>query len=358
MSDGSPTSPTAPTSVTDLSDAVALQQLMTAYQISQATWVATHLGVADLLSDGPQTAEDLGRATGTHGPSLSRLLRALAAYGVFDEVAPGRFAVTSLSACLRKDDPHSVRDQVLMWGSPHFWQTTADLMYCVQTGESAISHLFGTASSFEYYRTHPEVGAVMHAGWAAAGRIRAEAVLRAYDFSADGILVDVGGNRGQLLAPILRASPSLRGVLCDLPHVVEEAASFLEASGVADRCTRVGGDMFTEVPAGGDTYLLSLVIHDWDDAEALTILRNCRRAMRPEATLLIVERVVPTPLDQSVAAQQAVTMDLLMLAQTGGRERTEAEYAALLAAAGFALARLIPTQAGYSLVQCTPDAAR
>lgn len=357
MSHGSPARPTAPPIVPDLSAPVALLHLMSTYQITQAIYVATRLGVAELLADGPKTAEELAQATGTHGPSLSRLLRALAAYGVFDEVAPGQFALTSLGACLREDAPHSVRDGVLMWGSPHYWQTTADLLRCVQTGESAFSHLFGTATSFEYYRTHPEEGAMMHAGWAAAGRMRAEAVLGAYDFSASGTLVDLGGNRGQLLVPILHAYPTVRGVLCDLPHVVEEATPFLERAGVADRCTVVGGDIFTEVPAGGDTYLLSLVIHDWDDAAALTILRNCRRAMRPHATLLLVERVVPTPLDQSVAAQQAVITDLVMLLMTGGRERTESEYAALLAAADFALEGIIPTQAGYSLVQSTAGIA-
>src|SRR5579859_232255 len=357
MSHESPGRPTPPPTVSDLSAPVALQHLMMTYQITQAIYTATQLGVAELLADGPKSAKDLAQATGTHGPSLSRLLRALVAYGVFDEGAPDQFALTSLGTCLRKDAPNSVRDGVLMWGSPHYWQTTADLLYCVQTGESAISHLFGTATSFEYYRTHPEVGAMMHAGWAAAGRIRAEAVLGVYDFSASGILVDVGGNRGQLLAPILHAYPSVQGVLYDLPHVVEEAAPFLERAGVADRCTLVGGDIFTAVPAGGDTYLLSMILHDWDDAKAITILRNCHRAMPPHATLLLVERVLPTPLDQSVTTQQAVIIDLIMLLMTGGRERTQAEYAALLAAAGFALERIIPTQAGYSLVQSTANIA-
>jgi hypothetical protein len=337
----------------DLSAPVALQHLVTSYQINQAVCVATRLGVAELLTDGPKTADELAQATGTHAPSLFRLLRALAAFAVLDEVVPGQFALTPVGACLQADAPNSLRDAVLMWGSAHFWQTAADLLHCVQTGESATAHLFGTANPFEYYRAHPDVGAMMHAGWAALGRIRAQAVVAVYDFPASGTLVDVGGNRGQLLVPILQAYPALRGVLFDLPHVVEEAAPFLQRAGVADRCTLIGGDMFVDVPAGGDTYLLSSVIHDWEDAEAQAILQSCRQAMAPQATLLLVERVLPTPLDHTLAAQEAATTDLTMLLRTGGRERTDAEYAALLTQASFALERIIPTQTGYSVVQST-----
>ena len=337
----------------DLDAPAALERLVNGYKIAQAVYVAARLGVADRLADGPRTVAELARTTDTHAPSLSRLLRALAAFGVLDQVAQDQFALTSMGACLRTDAPNSIRDGVLMWGSPNFWQTITDLLHCVQTGETALKHLFGAATPFAYYQQHPELAATMNAGWAALGGIRARAVVAAYDFSSCRLLVDVGGNRGQLLAPILQAYPALRGVLFDLPHVVVEAAPFLERAGVVARCRVEGGDMFAEIPSGGDTYLLSAVLHDWEDEQALAILRSCRRVMAPGATLLLVERVLPAILDRSAASQEAVLGDLTMLLRTGGRERTDAEYAALLAAAGFTLERIIPAPAGYSVIKST-----
>jgi hypothetical protein len=344
------------TTASDLGAPAALWHLANSFQISQAIYVAARLGVADLLTDGPKSAEELARATGAHAPSLFRLLRALAAFDVFDEIAPGQFALTPMGACLRADAPNSLRDAVLMWGSEHFWQAMADMLHCVQTGETAVQHLFGVSNPFEYYQQHPEVGAMMNAAWAARGRILAQEVVAAYDFSAAGTIIDVGGNRGQILAPILRAYRTPRGVLFDLPHIVEQASPLLEQAGVADRCTLVGGDMFAEVPAGGDTYMLSRVIHDWDDAQAIAIVRNCRKAMGPQATLLLIECVLPTRLDHSLAVQEAVTLDLTMLLRTGGRERTDAEYAMLLASAGFAMGRILHTRSGFGVIECTPVA--
>jgi hypothetical protein len=176
-------------------------------------------------------------------------------------------------------------------------------------------------------------------------------VVAAYAFPASATVVAVGGNRGQILAPILRAYPSLRGVLFDVPNVVAVAGLFLEEAGVLDRCTLVGGDMFAEVPSGGDIYLLSRVIHDWDDAKATAILQTCRRAVRSQTTLLLVEWALPATLDHSANVQVSVQGDLNMLIRTGGRERTGAEYEALLTAADFALERIIPTPSGYSVIK-------
>ena len=339
------------TASTDISAPIALRQLATAYQISQAVSVAARLRLAELLASGPKAADELATATGTHAPSLFRLLRALTAFGVFDEVAPGRFALTSIGECLRADAPHSLRDAVVMWGSENFWQTTADLLHSIQTGETAVQHLFGVATPFEYYQSRPELGAMMNAVWAASAQDLPSEVVAAYDFPASATVVDVGGNRGQILAPVLQAYPSLRGVLFDLPNVIAVAAAFLNEAGVLDRCTLVGGDLFVEVPSGGDIYILSRVIHDWDDAKASAILRTCRRAMSLRTTLLLVERALPATLDHSANVQVSVQGDLNMLLRTGGRERTDAEYEALLAAAGFALERIIPTPSGYSVIQ-------
>lgn len=343
-----------PTTATEVSASVTLRQLATGYQISQAVYVAARLGLADLMTEGPKTAEELAQATSAHAPSLYRLLRVLTAFGVFDEDTPGRFALTSVGACLRTDSPDSQRDAVLMWGSENFWQTARDLLHCVQTGETAIQHLFGVASPFEYYQLHPDLGAMMNAGWAALAHGFPDEVAAAYDFTGARTLVDVGGNRGQVLAPILQAYPDLRGILYDLPRVIAAATPFLEAAGVADRCTLVGGNMFDEIPSGGDIYLLSRVIHDWDDARALAILRACRAAMRPQAVLLLVERALPQHLDHSPNVQVSVQGDLTMLIRAGGRERTDAEYAVLLAAAGFAFKAATITTSGYDIIEAAP----
>jgi hypothetical protein len=325
-------------SAIDLASPGALLRLATGYRVSQAVYVATRLRLADMLADCPKSADELAHDTETHALSLRRLLRMLAAYGVVVEDEIDRFALTPLGACLRADAPNSVRDHVLMAGSKDFWQDWSDLSHCVTTGEFAASHLHGVANAFDYYTQHPEIGAMMNAGFASSARIVAHAVAAAYDFSGAGTIVDVAGGQGRLLATILRGTPAARGVLCDLPAVVAGAAPLLAAEGVADRCTVVAGDIFAEVPQGGDVYLLSRIIHDWDDARALTILRNCRLAMRPEATLLLVEVVLPDRLEPSTLAQEQTLHDLNMLVRTGGKERTKDEYRALLGAAGFALA--------------------
>ena len=334
----------------DLTIRVALLQLTTSYRVSQAIYAAARLGVADLLADGPKSSKELARDTGANAPSLARLLRTLVAFGLLREAEPARFALTSQGAYLQADHPQSLRDAVLMFGSEDFWRTWGDLVHCVQTGESATSHLFGVSNAFAYYAQHPDVNAMMNAGFVANGRVGADAVVAAYDFSASETLVDVGGGRGQLLAAILRAHPTLRGMLFDQPHVVIEARPLLEAAGVADRCQIVGGDLFTEIPTGGDTYLLMNIIHDWDDAQALAILKNCYTAMRPQTTILLIEQMPLTHIVPSATTQSQTLSDLNMLVRTGGQQRTEQEFRALFGEAGFDLVGVTPTQPAYSLL--------
>ena len=237
-----------------------------------------------------------------------------------------------------------------MFGSEDFWRTWGDLLHCVETGESATSYLFGVPNAFAYYAQHPDVNAMMNAGFVANGRVGAAAVVAAYDFSASGTLVDVGGGHGQLLAAILQAHPTLRAILFDQSHVVVGARPLLEAAGVADRCQIVGGDLFTEIPTG-DTYLLMNIIHNWDDAQALAILKNCHQAMRPQTTILLIEQLLPTHISPSATTQSQTLADLNMLVRTGGRQRTEQEFRALLGAAGFDLVGVIPTQTAYSVIK-------
>jgi hypothetical protein len=329
------------TSFTDPPPFVALFQMITGYYISQAIYVAATLGIADWLKDGPCSSDELAHATGTHAPSLHRLLRLLVSAGVFAEQEDGRFALTPIGAYLQTELPGSLRAVALQYTGP--LQAWSALLHSVQTGETAFDHLF-EMGLFPYLAHHPEEAAIFNAAMTALSTQVATAVVAAYDFSPFGTIVDVGGGQGALLRAILRATPTARGILFDLPQVVTGAKELTEAAGLTERCTVVGGDFFAAVPAGGDAYLLSGVIPDWDEERSVAILHNCHRAMSPQGKLLLVEAVVPARIDRSAASQFSVRGDVNMLVHTGGRNRTEAEYRTLFEAAGFQLTRIIPTQ--------------
>ncbi len=336
--------------VSQVATATALLDLMESYRRSAAIYVFTRLGVADLLASGAKTVEELVRDTGTHGPSLARLLQALCALDIVREETRGQFALAPMGECLRTDHPASVAGTVLMYGEDNFWRTWGDLFYCVQTGESSMRHLYGAANPFEYYAQHPDLGAVMHSGFAAIARVEALAVTAAYDFPQTGIIVDVAGGQGQLLTSILQARAEARGLLFDLPEVVERARPLLERAGVSDRCVVEGGDIFTAVPSGGSLYLLSRILHDWDDAQAEAILRKCRQAMPTGAPLLVIEAILPEQTTTSARDLRVALADLNMLVRTGGHERTGAEYRRLLAGASFTVTTITPTECAYSII--------
>ena len=274
--------------------AADLTRLVNGFQAAQAVHAAAVLGVADLLAGGPRASDDLAAATDTHAPSLYRLLRALAAVGVLEEDGERRFALTALGECLRADAPEPVGAWAVHVGQPYFWDAWGDLLHSVRTGETAFRALHGE-DTWSWRSRHPEAGAVFDAAMTAASRRANRALVDAYDFSRFGTVVDVGGGHGALLAGLLARHPAMRGVLFDQPHVVAGAADVLAAAGVADRCEIVGGDFFDDVPAGGDAYLLKWILHDWDDEEAVAILRACRAAAPDGGALLVVERVIARP---------------------------------------------------------------
>lgn len=234
----------------ELSPWDALYRMTNAYQISQAIHVAATLGIADLLKDGPRGVDDLTAATGTNASALYRLLRALASVGIFVE-GDGHFGLTPLAEYLRSDVPASVRAWAMMIGRPYAWSTWAHLLDSVRTGEPAFPEIYGT-SVWEYRAAHPEESAIFDAAMNTLSTAAVAAVVRSYDFSAMRLLVDVGGGQGEMLAGILAANPSLRGILLDQPHVVAGAAPLLERAGVADRCQVVGGSFVEQVPLGAD----------------------------------------------------------------------------------------------------------
>ena len=327
---------------------LVLQQLIQGFQVTQGIYVAAKLGIADLLKDGPHTSEDLARATGTHAPSLYRVLRLLTAVGLLTEGEAHHFALTPLGAYLQTGVPGSMRETVLLYGEKPVWHVWGNLLHSVETGEPSFQHVFGLAL-FEYNQQHPEHATLfnnMMTEWTASV---APTVAAAYDFSATGTLVDVGGGHGQMLASILHAHPTLHGVLFDLPHVVKGAPPLLEAAGVADRCQVIGGDAFAAVPADYETYLLSRVIHDWDDERAMALLARCHQAMKPQGRVLLVERVIVTGSSPQVLVLES-DVQMLVLSY-GGRERTDAEYCALLNAAGFELSRLIAVLPPFYVIE-------
>ncbi|SFC12957.1 Dimerisation domain-containing protein [Polaromonas sp. OV174] len=328
---------------------VQVIQMATAFWVSRAVYVAARLGIADLLADGPKSVQALADATQTHGPSLYRLLRALASLGLFTESGGQRFALTEHGATLQTGAPGSARSTVMALAGPWMWGAWSEFAYSVQTGKTAFNKAWGMPL-FDYLAQHSDEARFFGEAMMGVHGGEAAAVAAAYDFSAQQTVIDVGGGTGGLLAAILQEHPHLQGVLYELPHVAPEARAHLTACGVVDRCQLLTGSFFDSVPAGGDAYVMSHVIHDWDEEKCLTILRHCRQAMAQDSRLLIVECVLP-PGDEP---HMGKILDLVMLTVPGGQERSGEEYAGLLAKAGFRLTRIVPTASAVSVVEAQP----
>jgi SAM-dependent methyltransferase len=326
---------------------LTLRRLIAGWWVSKAVHVAAKLGIADLLAGGPMQVAELARATQTHEPSLYRLLRALASLGIFAETERG-FELTPIADHLRSDSPSSVRGLAMLHGEPWHWRAWEDALHSVKTGEPAFDRAHGE-DFFGFLRDHRDAAAVFDEAMSGISRSQHAAIVDAYDFSGIDHLVDVGGGHGTLLALVLSAYPNLTGTLFDLPDVVEGARPALERAGVADRCEVVGGDFFESVPSG-DAYLLAHVVHDWRDPEAARILANCRRSIAPRGRLVLTEIVIPPGNEFS----HGKLLDLEMLVCFTGRERTEAEYARLLDAAGFRLTQVVPTAGDDSAIEAVP----
>lgn len=322
-----------------------LNQLISGYMKTQAVYVAAKLGIADLLVKGGRTAEELAQATHMHAPSLFRLLRALASLGVFAEDESSRFVLTPMGECLRSDVPGSQRALAIMSGEEHF-KAWGELLYSIQTGQTSFDKLYGMPI-FDFLSQNLEQAKVFDAAMVGVHGRETAAMTDAYDFSEIGVLADVGGGNGSLLSFVLKTYPSMKGMLYDLPGVVERAKAGLQAAGLADRCQVIGGSFFESIPEGADAYLMRHIIHDWDDEKSLTILRNIHRAMRPDARLLVIEGVIPPGNDPCFSK----LLDLTMLTLPGGKERTADEYRTLFRAGGFELTRIVPTQAEISVIE-------
>ncbi len=324
---------------------VQMVQLLSGFQVSQALYVAAKIGVADRLVDGPVPVAQLGSELDTDPLALSRLLRTLSSLGVFSETEPGTFGLTPLGTTLVSDREGSMRDLALMWMETHY-APFAGLLDTVRSGQCAATQHYGQPF-FSWLATRPEqVDRFSRAMANLTDGIKAGAIA-GYDFPDTGTIVDVGAADGALLAKVLEAAPDATGIAFDLPHVVAEAAATLKGYGLGDRLTAEGGDFFEAVPSGAETYLLSMVLHDWNDADATRLLTNIRTAAVPGARVIAFELVMPTG-DQPHMSKM---IDLTMLGMLDGRERTDSEMRALFEGAGLIYDGATPTPTPIAIVE-------
>ncbi len=318
-------------------------QMIFGFWVSRITYAAAKLGIADILSDGAKSFDEIATSVGAHAPSIYRLLRALASVGLLNEDDEKRFALTPLGETLKSGAMRSFAIAEL--GEDHFvaW---GNLLHSVKTGEKAFDNIFGMPV-WQYYAEHPENGAIFNEAMTDLTLAVEAAVMEAYDFSPFEKIVDVGGGHGSFLASILKANTRAQGVLFDAPQVADGARARFDAEGLTPRCEVVGGDFFKAVPEGGDLYAMKMILHDWDDEQCVAILRNCHRAMKENGKIAVVEMVV-TPHDEPSPSK---LIDINMLVMTGGRERTREEFASLFEAAGFKLSRVIQTSSPVSIVE-------
>ena len=310
---------------------------------SQALYVAAKLGIADLLANGPKRVDELATSAGADAPSLYRVLRALASIGVFEEQDNQVFALTPSAEPLRSDVPNSLRDVAIFWGEEWNWEVWGNILYSVQTGKSAWAQIHGE-QVFDFFARNQEAARIFDRAMTSFSGVATKAVLEAYDFSDVRTIVDIAGGQGRLLNAVLEANPSMRGVLFDLPHVIESAK---QTTSVGDRCEYATGDFFVSVPSGGDAYMMKHIIHDWDDERAITILKNIKDAMNPGGRVLVVESVIAEGNGQDFGK----LLDIEMLVSPGGKERTAAEYEDLFRRAGLRLTRIVPTKSPYSVIE-------
>jgi SAM-dependent methyltransferase len=325
----------------------ALLRLIGGYRVTQAIYVVTKLGVPDALSQGPKDAATLAAESGVRPDRLYRVLRALASIGLFTMDDRARFDLTDTGRLLRTQPGGSFANAAIFAGEEPY-RAWGDLLHSVRTGETAFDHTYGVGH-FEYLAHHPEASTTFN-------RLMAWSVgvagypLEGYDLGRHELLVDVGGGTGSLIGMALRTYPRLRGILFDRATAVKEAPAVLREYGVADRCEIRTGSAFDGVPAGGDVYVMSRVLHDWPDDQASRLLTNCRRAMAEGSVLLLVDGVLP----EGLAAPSRLWIDLVMMVLTGGHERTESEWRALLRGAGFSLSQIRPTPTNQDLIEARP----
>jgi orsellinic acid C2-O-methyltransferase len=319
---------------------------------SQAIGAAAQLGIADLMADGCESVHDLARAAKCHPESLRSLLRSLATLDLCVEADDGSYTLTSTGRLLRSDDPSSVHACAIWWGR-YLWPLWGELVESIRSGRS-VRELRTGATGFAHVESDPQAAAVFNRAMTERTRHAAVEIMRVCDFTSVRRLIDVGGGHGELVIQLLVAYPALRAVVFDLPHAVGLAAARIDAAGLGERSECVAGSFLEAVPAGADAYVLKSVVHNWNDEDALRILKNCRRAMAVDGRLMLVERVKPRRAGRSALDQALARTDLNMLIGVGGRERSRRQFHTLLRNAGFDSVRFSPTAMELCIIEASP----
>lgn len=335
---------------TPAADRAALAEMINGLRWTQMLSVAARLGIADRLRQGAKTVRQLAEETRCQEDCLYRVLRTLAGRGIFAEEDGRRFRLTAAAELLRSDVPGSLRVTALVAGEDWYWNAWGALAHTVSTGETGFDHVYGS-NTWDWFAQHPEPASLFNAFQSENTLADNAAVIDAYDFSAYRLVADVGGGEGILLSAILRRNPQTRGILFDLPHVVADARKRVPPQ-LQPRVEFLPGDFFRTVPAAADLYLLKFIIHDWTDEKARAILVTCRRSMDAGATLLLVDHVI-CGRNQPCEAKPG---DVAMMVRTGGRNRTQEEYRALLTESGFELQKVGFTSRGLGLLTAAPRA--
>ncbi len=346
MNTGS-TSTLGPAPALEMPPAAQLMQIAGGAFTTQAVYIAAKLGFADLLKDGARSAEFLAVATSTNEGALYRVLRALASIGIFSEIGERTFANSPMSETLREDHPESTREITIWLNEPVHWNVYAEMMYSVRTGEPAWDRVVGEPVFKYLFETDQELGDTFNRAMTSFSRQTIPAIIEAYDFSKASVVADIAGGYGHLLGAVLQANPGVKGVLFELPQVLEGAPEMITSYGVADRVEYVAGDFTSEIPVVADVYFMKHIIHDWYDDKNRTILGNILKHMPEDAKVLIIDAVLP----EGDAPHFGKVMDLEMLITPGGMERTAAQFEALLNASGFKMLNIIDTKSVVSIVE-------
>lgn len=332
--------------------AAQLVNLISCAILSQAAGVAAELGIPDLLADGPKTSHELAHATSSHEPSLKRLLRAMATLDLCVEREDGTFILGSLGTTLCTAGPYSLRSWTILCGR-HLWPLYAHLLSSVRTGTRTRSRV-STRQVFKRLEQDADASNIFNRAMTELSQLVAADLVRLHDFSEYCLVVDVGGGHGGLLTSVLELYPEAHGLLLDRPHAIAGALERIQTLGLGGRCRAISGDFFQSVAPGGDVYLLKTIMHDWSDRDCLLLLRNCRNAIKPEGSLLVVERIMPDRMQPCAQHRSIARMDLTMMLGFGGHERTQSEYRALLEGAGFKLVKVSEAAFEFCVIEARP----
>jgi len=327
------------------SDTDRMMQMITGYWVTQIVHAAATFSFADHLAKGAATAEDVARAEGTDPSATFRLLRTCASLGMVTYDGNSRFLATPLLDTLRKDNPKNLRGMALSWPAPGHWLPWGRFTEAIRTGQSQTVRALG-AGLFEYLAVNPAEAAAFAEGMSSLTSTVAEETARVIDTSGVNIVADIGGARGAMLHALLRVHPHLQGIVFDRPNVIASARAAAREFGLQERVTSVGGDFFQCVPEA-DLYLLKHILHDWDDAASICILRNCRRALRPGGRVAVIELLLGEIGEPSLAP----IFDVTMMVMSSGRERSVVEYQRLFEAAGLRAPNVIPTNTPMTILE-------